>query len=263
MKKIKAVFLTFAVLCIGWAATAHATTVRGEGHYVEKMLSQLAPFHAIDVRGNVQVDVGQQPQQQVSISGKQNLVALTDIRVENNTLIVDFKQPVHIKGTHALQVTVALPKVEALSVRNLGRVRIRGPFETESLRISASDNAYLAANSLKAQNLWVQALNKAEIDLEHITVQNLEAAIFDKAELELSGHAQTARLANNSQKDIEADNLRVAQAQVIVNDKGDIEVFATQQLNAQANGAGKIKYHGQPLITREGNLNKIKPAFED
>ena len=99
MKKIKAVFLTFAVLCIGWAATAHATTVRGEGHYVEKTLSQLAPFHAIEVRGNAQVDVWQQPTQQVSVSGKQNLVALADIRVENNTLIVDFKQPVHIKQT--------------------------------------------------------------------------------------------------------------------------------------------------------------------
>ena len=259
MKKKTAVFLTFAALCISLAATTHATTVRGEGHYVEKTLSQLAPFHAIEVRGNAQVDVWQQPTQQVSVSGKQNLVALADIRVENNTLIVDFKQPVHIKGTHALQVTVAIPKVEALSVRGLGR----GPFENESLRISASDNAYLTANSLKAQNLWVQALNKAEIDLEHLTVQNLEAAIFDKAELELSGHAQTARLTNNSQEDIEADNLRVHQAQVIVNGKGDIEVFATQQLNAQASGPGKIKYHGQPLVTREGNLKKINPAFDD
>ena len=127
----------------------------------------------------------------------------------------------------------------------------------------AADKAYLTGDSIKADSLRVQAMNRAEVDLERIHVKDLEAASFDKAEVELSGHAEMARLTNNGHSDMDAADLRVDHAQAVVNAKGDVEVFAMHSLKAHAQGSGKITYHGQPTLTREGNMKKIQPAFED
>ena len=262
MKKL-AVFLSFVALGMVLATVAQAETLRGEGRYMEQTLTHLTPFHAVDVRGDAQVDVWQKDKQGVLVNGKSNLVELADIRVEDKTLIIDFKRPVHIKGAHALHVTVMTPELHAVSVHHNGRVRVRGGMETPQLSLTAADKGYLTGDSIKADMLRVQAMNHAEIDLERLQAKDLEAAAFDKAEIELSGHAQLARLTNNGYEDIDAADLRVNDAQVAVNAKGDVEVFATHSLKAHANGHGKIKYHGQPTLTRGGNMKKIQHAIED
>lgn len=72
-----------------------------------------------------------------------------------------------------------------------------------------------------------------------------------------------ARLTNNGHSDMDAADLRVDHAQAAVNAKGDVEVFATHSLKAHANGHGEIKYHGEPTLTRGGNMKKIQHAMED
>lgn len=262
MKKL-VVFLSFTALGMVLATVVQAETVRGEGRYVEQTLEKLSPFHAIDVRGDAQVDVWQKTAQEVMVNGKSNLVALADIRVEDKTLIIDFKRPIHVKGPHALHVTVMAPQLHAINVYHNGRVRVRGGMETTQLALMAVDKGYLTGDSIKADTLRVQAMNHAEIDLERLHAKDLEAGSFDKAEIELSGHAEKARLTNNGRGDIDAADLRVNDAQAVVNAKGDVEVFAMHSLKAHANGHGEIKYHGQPTLTREGNMKKIQPAFGD
>lgn len=262
MKKI-AVFLSFVALGMVLATVAQAETVRGEGRYMEQTLTHLTPFHAIDVRGDAQVDVWQKDKQGVMVNGKSNLVALADIRVEDKTLIIDFKRPVHVKGAHALHVTVMAPQLHVISVHQNGRVRLRGGMETPQLTLMAADKGYLTGDSIKADTLRVQAMNHAEIDLERLEAKDLEAVSFDKAEIELSGHAQMARLTNNGRGDMDAADLRVNDAQAVVNAKGDVEVFAMHSLKAHANGHGEIKYHGHPTLTRGGDMKKIQHAMED
>lgn len=257
------VFLAFAALGAVLAVGVHAQTVRGEGKYMSNTLTHLPPFTSIDVRGDAQVDIWQRNDTSVSVSGKVNLVALADIRVEDETLIIDFKQPVHIKGKHALHVAVGMRQLESVSVRGKGRVRIREAFETPQMTISAGDEAYVTSDRLKADLVRVQATHKSEIDLERMQAKTLEASLFDKAEMEFSGSAEQAQLVNNGSKEIDAADLRVQQAHVQINGSGDVEVFAMETLKAEALGRGKIVYHGHPVLTRGGNMKRIQPAFED
>ncbi len=262
MKKI-VVLLTFAAIGMLLAATVQAETIRGEGRYVSNTLTHLTPFSKVDVRGEVQVDILQRDHQEVTVSGKTNLVALADIRVEDDTLVIDFKRPVHIKGSHALHVSVGVPGLEAVAVRGNGRVRMRGTFETPQLALSAADKSYLTGDGLKADLLRVQAAQTSEVDVERMQVKRLEAALFNKAEMELSGFAEDAQLINNGSEDIEADGLRVHEGHVQVNGTGDVEVFVVNNLKAEALGRGEIIYHGHPVLMRSGNLKLIQPAFED
>ena len=248
---------------LGMAVVAQAQTVRGEGRYVSNALTHLTPFKAIEIHGDAQVDVWQTDGQNVTISGKSNLVELADIRVENETLMIGFKRPVHIKGAHALHVTVGTNRLETITAKERARVRVRGVFDMPQLIVTASDHAYVTGNQIQGDHLRVQAMNKAEVDLDRMQVKKLEAGLFDKAEVELSGAATTAQLINNGSGDLEADGLRVAQAHVQINGSGDVDLFATDTLKAEALGRGEIIYHGNPVLTRSGNLKLIKAAFED
>ena len=264
MIKKAIVWLAFAALgiCLATAVQA-AEIVRGEGRYISNTLTHLMPFTSVDVRADAQVEIWQKDNPSVSVSGKSNLVELADIRVEDSTLVIDFKRPVHIKGKHALHVTVGIPQVQSITARNKGRVRVRGPFETSQTTISAGDEAYITGDWFKADWVRAQATHKAEIDLEHLQVKKLEAALFDKAEMEFSGFAEEAQLINNGSKEIDAADLRVNQAHVQINSAGEVEIFAVQTLKAEALGKGDIIYHGQPVLMRSGNVKKIQPAFEN
>lgn len=262
IKKI-IVLLAFAALGVFLTTVAQAETVRGEGRYISNKLTHLMPFTSVDVRGDVQVELWQRDTQSVSVSGKSNLVELADIRVEDGTLVIDFKRPIHIKGSHSLHVTIGIPHVQSITVRGKGRVRVRSAFETSQVNISAGDEAYVTGDWFKADLMRAQATNKAEIDLEHLQVKKLEAAQFDKAKMEFSGFAQDAQLVNNGSKEIDAADLRANQAHVQVNGSGEVEVFAAQTLKAEALGKGDIVYHGRPVLTRSGNVKNIQPAFEN
>ena len=262
VKKI-AVWLAFAAVGLFLAVGVQAQTVRGEGKYMSNTLTDLPAFKGIEVRGDIQVDLWQRGDQTVSVSGKSNLVSLADIRVEDHTLIIDFKRPVHIKGSHALHVAIGTPDLESISVRSKGRVRMRGAFDVAHVSISAGDTSYVTGDWIKADSLRAQATQKAEIDLEHVHVKKLEAALFDKAEMELSGYAEEAQLINNGSQELEGADLRINQAHVQINGTGDVETFAVQNLKAEALGRGRIIYHGRPVLMRSGNVKHIQPAFDD
>lgn len=256
-------YLAFAALGVILAVGVQAQTVRGEGKYMSNRLTHLPSFTSIDVRGDIQVDLWQSNDNSVTVSGKVNLVSLLDIRVEDETLVIDFKQPVHIKGKHAVHITVGMPGLESLAVRGKGRVRILKAFDTPQVTISAGDEAYVTGDWFKADLLRAQATHKAEIDLEHLQVKKLEAALFDKAKMDFSGSAEQAQLVSNGSKEIDAADLRIQQAHVQVNGSGDVEVFAMETLKAEALGRGDIIYHGRSVLTRSGNVKHIRPAFGD
>ena len=156
MKKI-AVWFAFALAGLLLAVGVQAKTVRGEGRHMTYPLTHLMPFHAIEVRAEAQVDIWQKDTQSVSLSGKSNLVELADVRVENNTLVIDFKHPVKIKGNHALHVQIGVPHLESITVRGNGRVRLQEAFETTNITLSAMDKASSESAPLSLQMICPRA----------------------------------------------------------------------------------------------------------
>ncbi len=255
---LAAVFL--GVLCA--SAVQAAETVRGEGRYVSQELT-LTPFTAIEVHGDIHVDIRQMPRQSVTVNGPSNLATLADVRVENNVLKVDYKRPIHVRGEEHLRVSIMVPELAALTVKSKGKIELLGQFKAADITMTAAEEGAIGADMLQADNLRIQAMNKAEVDLEHIQVKHVEAAAFNKAEIDLSGTADKAMLTNNGSKDMDAKDLRAHEVHAKNYGSGDIEVFAQKNLHAATHGHGLIEYHGAPVLTREGNVKKIRAAFDD
>ncbi len=264
MKKKLFILVVFTALGILYAAAGYAAeSVRAEGRYTSTLLAELPPFNAVEVNGDIKVDIRQLPGQKVTLSGRANLAQLANVRVEKDTLLIDYVRPIHVRGKDTLHVSVFMPEITALTVRSRGEINVYGPVKTTDIALTATDDGDLDMDALHADKVRLQVMKNAHLDVENIRTAHLEAVQFDKAEMELSGYAENASLTNHGSEDLDASSLRINQGSVAVNGSGDLEVFAVKTLKVVAKGRGNIAYHGAPLLTREGNLKKIKPAFED
>lgn len=233
-------------------------TVRGEGRYVSQKIEKLSAFDAVDVRGDADVDFMQQADASVTVSGRENLVELADVRVEDGVLVVGFTRPVHIRGEHHLRVAVSSPKLRSVSVSQGGDFEVHGMLKTADLAVAAAQDSEISADFVRADSITATASGRSEIDLGRLEADRVRATASDRAEIDLSGTAREAFVENNGSGEIDADDLYAETVQAYVNGSGDVKVRAAQSLHAVANGRGKLEYKGNPVtINREGNFKKI------
>ncbi len=239
-------------------------SISGTGRYMSKNVENLPAFTAVDVRGDAEVDFVQSAAPSVTISGRENLVELLEVRVENDALVVEFSRPVHIRGEHHLRVAVAAPVLRSVAVTHGGEFELRGMLKAEDLVFSAAQDSEISADYVMASVVAVSATGRAEVELERLSADKVYASADDQAEISLSGSARAAFLTNNGAGDIDADDLHAGTAQVTVNASGDIKVYASKTLNATANGRGRIEYKGYPVtLKREGKIKKIRQERDD
>lgn len=265
MNHKKLFFTGVLALCLAVPASAQKMqTVVGEGRYTSRTLADVPAFTEVEVRGDAEVDFMQQPNTSVSISGAENLVQMSDVRVENGVLVVGFTRPVHIRGERHLKVTVSAPTLEKVSVQQGGEFEVRGSLHTNKLMLMAEQDSEISADHIQASSVLAQASGRAEIDLNRVQADRVEATAEGRADVDLSGDVQEAVLTNNGAGEVDAEDLRAATVTATANASGDIKAFPSETFYANANGRGTIEYKGYPTtVKRTGNTRKIRRDRDD
>ncbi len=260
MNHKKLFFTGVLALCLAVPASAQKMqTVVGEGRYTSRTLADVPAFTEVEVRGDAEVDFMQQPNTSVSISGAENLVQMSDVRVENGVLVVGFTRPVRIRGERHLKVTVSAPTLEKVSVQQGGEFEVRGSLHTNKLMLMAEQDSEISADHIQASSVLAQASGRAEIDLNRVQADRVEATAEGRADVDLSGDVQEAVLTNNGAGEVDAEDLRAATVTATANASGDIKAFPSETFYANANGRGTIEYKGYPTtVKRTGNTRKIR-----
>lgn len=227
--------------------------------YVSRSVENPAAFKAVEVRGDAEVDFAQRAETSVSVSGSERAVEAARVNVENGTLVVSYTKPFFSRGKDKVRVLVTAPELAVVTVSQKAELNVRGALKTEALALNAFDDGEISVDDLETVSLSVTALGRAEVDVNRLAAETVRASASDRADIELSGMAQEAFLENNGSGDIDAGDLRVFSAKAVVNASGDVEVFATQTLDASALGRGKIEYKGVPArINPSGDTRKIE-----
>jgi len=232
----------------------------GDGRYVSEEIPQLPPFTAVVVQGDSEVAFVQRPTYNATISGPENLVALTEVFVEQGVLKVGYTRPVHAKGQRRLQIVVTAPQIKSITAMGKADVSVLGRINGDELTLKAHDQASLEADHVNVRNLWVEASGESSLEVERIQAAQVKAQVADKAEIDLSGQAQQATLESRSWGVLDAEDLHAQDAQAFVYSSGDIELHAQRKLSATVEGRGSVKYAGRPgALERKGKIKQIKP----
>lgn len=183
----------------------------------------VTPFHGIEVYGAAQINLQQSPEHQLMVNARDLSQIVTEVR----------------EGV--LYVTVPNksyePMILDISTPNLSLIRAVGACSIE--------NTY--ASVLTTNDLIIDLSGAAVADLD-VEVNKLTIDAKGAAALDISGTAEDVHITIAGAGELDADELIVQTMHINCAGASEAEVFVTHQLWAQAAGASKITYKGNPKV---------------
>ena len=187
------------------------------------MVLDLPAFQAIEVTGPIEVSLTQSLTQEVSLTSNHPEYVLAE--VEDGVLRLAFR-PERGRYTKA-SFAIGVPELQRIEATGAAQVETEGVFKCYDLDLRLAGAAQ-ADMHLQAKTLKVSATGASKAELEG-TVEALSAEIAGASELE-------------------AEDLKADDAHINCAGAGVAEVHVAKQLWAQAAGASKILYHGNPHV---------------
>ncbi len=186
--------------------------------------NELDAFHSIIVAGHTDIDLTQNHVQKVSLQTTRP--DLFTVEVQDSILYITCKDTYHpIDG----DFMIAVPEVRSIISSGACSIENHGMLHVPSLYIQASGATEIDIN-VQTQQLSLQSSGASETDFKGTT---------DHLQVVISGAGK-----------VEAFGLQARTANVVCSGAGQVEVSVTEDLSAQATGASKIEYRGNPVLSK-------------
>ncbi len=194
--------------------------------------AELDTFHSIVVAGQADIELTQSDSQWVSMQSLHP--ELYTVEVRDSVLYISSKES-HIP----VDFTILVPTVR--------RIVSSGACSIENTGV------------LAVKDLYLQASGAAKIDL-NVNAQTLTLQSSGASETEFKGTVEHLQVTISGAGEVDAFGLQARTANVICSGAGQVEVWVTDTLAAQATGASKIEYRGTPVLTKSitGGMSKIR-----
>ncbi len=179
------------------------------------------PFSAINIKGCAAVRL--QPSTDYQLALRSN--ALTDVSTEvrDGVLYIEVSNNRYTKA----KMTISVPSLTALYTAGACKIDGDSPLVTDSLLLDLS------------------GATKADLNLQ---VKSLTVDSKGASELELNGQAETADIRLSGAGKIDAENFVVQDMHISCMGASQAELNVQRSLWAQAAGASKITYEGNPAV---------------
>ncbi|PSB40077.1 hypothetical protein C7B69_00285 [filamentous cyanobacterium Phorm 46] len=166
----------------------------------------------------------------------------------------------------------SLASFDSLDAKYVGSIQVRSQGQ-ESLEISGDDNIIpLITTEVKNGTLYIRPtkgynpqqklqiiistpdLKKFVFDgvgkanLSNVKNDRLEIVVNGVGDFTASGETKEADITLSGVGSLDAKNLHTVNAKVNSTGIGNVDIYVTGQLDAQASGVGKINYYGSPKI---------------
>lgn len=204
---------------------ALAARVQGSGTSATETRN-VAEFQAIAVSGAVDLVV-RQGAQSVQLLADDNLLPLLETVVDGGTLSVRWKRGENVSARSKVVVTVAVPKLNALSGSGSGDVRVEA-FATPALQVRLSGSG--------------------DLKFDQITTDELTIGIAGSSDIAGQGRAARLKLSISGSGDVRLADLRADDVSIRIAGSGDAQVNAGKSLDVSIAGSGDVSYSGNPAV---------------
>lgn len=196
---------------------------------------QLEPYHSIEVRGaaKLQINNGTQPSTLLTTNQIYSLMDEGGIKAEVRDSVL------YIETSNQLPLDDIMIDF-AITSPNLRQLTVYG-----ASKIETADNQVLSQ-----PNFALDLNGAAEADL-HLNVQTLVIDAKGASKLELEGQADDVHITIAGAGEVEAEDFLVQTMHINCAGASKAEVNVARELWAQAAGASKISYNGNPTIKQK------------
>jgi phage shock protein PspC (stress-responsive transcriptional regulator) len=188
------------------------------------------PFHGIDISGNIELTLNQDSVQQVTVSSPDDFLSKINTKVENGILHIYSNEFLMNK---TIKVNISTDSIRSLVAKGACKITSESP--------------------LKVSDLKIELLGASEAKLDVNVSGLLNVDVNGASETQLSGSCQTFKITGMGASGIKAENLKAKYADVHVSGASNVELYATENLNAEATGASEINCHGNPKMVKKSD----------
>lgn len=204
--------------------------VSGNGNVRTEERDVTETFSEIEVSNGLDVYLTQSDEESISVQSDGNLQDIIKTEIVGNVLKIYTKKS--IRFSEAQKVMVNFKNVSKISASSGSDVFATNTFQTESIKLVTSSGSDM------------------EIGLN---AQTIECTSSSGSDLKLSGSTIHFKAQASSGSDINALNLQAETSRVKASSGADIRVNSSEELYANANSGGDIKYSGNPKTLEKIN----------
>lgn len=203
--------------------------VKGSGQ-MSSETRKLGEYHAISLRGGMDIEFTNGPQEDAVIEAEDNILPLIETEIKGDQLIVRMKPGTHISTKKDIKVKLTAPDIEELSLAGSGNIVGTNEWDHNSavrLSLSGSGNITLGA----------------------VNAPGVKASIAGSGDIHLKGETRDLDVAIAGSGNFDGYNLHTESTSVNIAGSGDANVHASVNLNVKVGGSGDVSYRGTPQIT--------------
>ena len=246
MKKIGLIVL-LSIACV-WPAAAKPRPIRGSEQHKTQEVQSVAPFNALSIQGQIEVEFVQAPEgtYTVSFTGPYNLAELVEIKHQEHVLHIHYKEPLNILGDQHLRMKVSAPDLVRVEVKDFGEVHIHSHLTIRELDLALDGKADIEIDDLQAQAVRAELSGEAEVEILNLMCQTLEVKTKDKSSFEAARadcDTVSAMASNRSEASLTGLNGQSVTAESL--DSAELELKGkVQEASLTARGHSEIDAQG-------------------
>ncbi len=193
----------------------------------------VAEFQALSLQAGLDVTVRQGPQQSLTLTAEDSVLALLEAVVEDGktgpTLVLRYKRGSNVYTPYKVRATVVVPRLSAVNVAGSGDVKIEA-FNTPSLKLSIAGSGDILAQSL--------------------TAEDVQVGVSGSGDVRGSGSTRRLKVSVAGSGDVRLADLRAEDVVVNVAGSGDVVVQAQTSLDVSIVGSGDVQYTGAARLKK-------------
>ncbi|MBN1951188.1 MAG: DUF2807 domain-containing protein [Bacteroidales bacterium] len=209
-----AILTLIAILCIPFGAKG------------QENLSGLENVHAIDVTGNIKLEIRIQDEPGLEIKSDDVEIDCFSHSIEEGVLTLRIRTNINCDGE--VKAILSIPSLSSIKLTGKADIYNTGILKTDSLVI------------------YQQMGSKAYLDID---VKKLDAQLMEGSVLDVKGYADSQLVSVNSKAIYDALNLQSENIDISAKLLGIAKICADKQLKASASANAHILYRCEPEVT--------------
>lgn len=186
-------------------------------------------FHALSMGASADVEVIQDGTESLSIEGSPEALSKIETVVREGTLEFRYKRDSRIRNAERVRAVVHARDMDAIAISGSGNLK-SAALEADALKLSISGSG--------------------DMDIGRVTAKQASLSISGSGHIDAAGTAEALKARISGSGTIRTPKLETQRAEVNIAGSGDVTVWAKRELATAISGVGKVRYYGDPAITR-------------
>ena len=240
---------------------------------VTDVFKTLEDFHAIEIAGDLEVNLTQTADNGYHLKTDENLVDVIKFDILNGVLKIYSTH--EIKKSKELVIDLTYIDIDASTLTGKAQLSSKNRLTFDKLLFTANDDSkYELDMHTKSATFNLGQSSKGDIQLKgdkaimilndnaflkgDIVVDNLDLTVNKRADMDIDGDATNLKLTATGSSDIKAKKLRATYADLNASNSSDIYVNASKELKIYTKGKSNVYVYGNPEVKVDGLNDKSK-----